>query len=153
MREVLLAAARKAALKAYAPYSNFRVGAALVVVTGDGSQVVTGANVENAAFGLTLCAERTALATACAAYSTLAQHMQEAHSVQKPMITHLAVSCIDAPPDAPAMQKTPCGACRQWFADLAPKAVFEIDGLEQDFHLDDLLPLAFSLSVLSDGKP
>ena len=145
MREALLAEARKAAIKAYAPYSNYRVGAALVVVTGDGSQIVTGANVENASFGLTLCAERTALATACATYSSLPQHMPDAHSVQKPMITHLAVSCIDAPPNAPAVQRTPCGACRQWFAELAPKAVFYIDGINQDFHLDDRLPLAFLL--------
>ena len=69
MRDILLAEARKAALRAYAPYSNFRVGAAVVVATADGPRIVTGANVENAAFGVALCAERTALAAACATYS------------------------------------------------------------------------------------
>ena len=65
-REILLAAARIAATRAYAPYSRFRVGAAVVVATSNGPRIVTGANVENASYGLTLCAERAALAAACA---------------------------------------------------------------------------------------
>lgn len=145
MRDILLTEARKAALKAYAPYSNFRVGAAVVVATADGTHIVTGANVENASFGVTLCAERTALAAACATHSIPSQHTQETRSAQKPMITHVAVACIDAPSDAPAVQKTPCGACRQWFAELAPEAVFYVDGIDKNLRLDDLLPLAFSL--------
>jgi cytidine deaminase len=69
VRDILLAEARNAALKAYAPYSQFRVGAAVRVVTPDGaSHIVTGVNVENASFGLALCAERNALAAACTLY-------------------------------------------------------------------------------------
>src|SRR5262249_60653261 len=64
-REKLLAAAREAAEHAYAPYSGFRVGAAVAVQTAEGPRLVTGANVENGSYGLTLCAERAALAAAC----------------------------------------------------------------------------------------
>ena len=145
MRDILLAKARKAALRAYAPYSNFRVGAAVVVATADGPRIVTGANVENASFGVALCAERTALAAACATYSIPSEHPQETRSAQKPTITHVAVACIDAPPDAPPVQKTPCGACRQWLAELAPDAMVYVDGIDKDLLLDDLLPLAFRL--------
>src|SRR3954447_3443305 len=127
MRDLLLAEARKAALRAYAPYSNFRVGAAVVVATADGPCIVTGANVENASFGVALCAERTALAAACATYSIPSERPLENRSAQKPTITHVAVACIDVPPDAPAVQKTPCGACRQWLAELAAEAVFYVD--------------------------
>src|SRR5215470_12130267 len=103
MRDILLTEARKAALKAYAPYSKFRVGAALRVTTPDGtSHIVTGVNVENASFGLTLCAERNALATVYTSYSILPPNPHTVHIVQRPTITHLAVACIDAPPDVPA---------------------------------------------------
>jgi len=145
VRDILLAEARKAALRAYAPYSNFRVGAAVIVAAPGGPRIVTGANVENASFGLALCAERTALAIACATYSIPPQHLEETHSAQKPTITHVAVACIDAPPGAPAVQKTPCGACRQWLAELAPEAVYYVDGIDKDLRLDDLLPVAFRL--------
>lgn len=134
-REELLAAAREAALHAYAPYSKFRVGAALVVRTEQGEQLVTGANVENASYSLTLCAERAALATA----------MRLVPPGAKLEVSQLAVTCLDVPDDAPANQRTPCGACRQWFAELAPKATFYVDGIPQDLTLDDLLPLAFVL--------
>jgi cytidine deaminase len=147
VRDILLAEAKKAALKAYAPYSKFRVGAALRVVTPDGtSHTVTGVNVENASFGVTLCAERNALAAACTSYCIPPQYPQSVHLAERPTITHVAVACIDAPPDAPPNQKTPCGACRQWFAELAPEATFYVDGIDRDLCLDDLLPLAFRLS-------
>jgi cytidine deaminase len=136
-REQLLQRARAAALAAYAPYSHFRVGAAVVIRHGERSRVVTGANIENASYGLTLCAERSALAAALT--STPARGDAPEHSV----ITHLAVACIDAPPNAPTEMRTPCGACRQWLAELAPNATYYIDGLPGAYHLDDLLPLAF----------
>jgi cytidine deaminase len=133
-RELLLAEARKIALKAYSPYSRFRVGAAVVVKTTEGPRVVTGVNVENASLGLTICAERTALATACMLYGEGANDAEQTY--RGPVITHVAVSCIDAAPDAPAPFRTPCGACRQWLAELAP-----------NLRLDDLLPLAFRLDI------
>ena len=149
MRENLLAEARKAALRAYAPYSNFRVGAAVIVAAPGGPRIVTGANIENASFGVALCAERTALAAACATYSIPSEHPQETRSAQKPSITHVAVTCIDAPPDAPPVQKTPCGACRQWLAELASEAVFYVDGIDKDLRLDDL---EFSLYEYPSGQ-
>ena len=162
-REELLALARTAALRAYAPYSQFRVGAAIVVRTGDATEVYTAANVENASYGLTLCAERAAIAAALTA-PRLAANGHRAHegSAGRPLddatpdahasepanareITQVAVACIDAHPDAPASQRTPCGACRQWLAERAPDATYFVDGIAGDLKLDDLLPLAFRL--------
>ncbi len=128
-REELLTLARKAALKAHCPYSHFRVGAALVA----NGKVYTGINIEISSYGLTLCAERSALASALS------------HGDRE--ITHIAVACLDAPPDAPAHERTPCGACRQWIADLAPHATLFIDGIDLDFTIADLLPYAFGLPM------
>src|SRR5207244_553161 len=91
----LIARARLAAERAYVPYSHFRVGAA---AEADG-QVFEGCNVENASYGLTVCAERIALFTAVAA-----GHRQ---------VTRLAVSCVDAGPELGTAGRMPCGACRQ----------------------------------------
>lgn len=136
-RDTLLAAAREAALHAYAPYSHFRVGSAVVVASPDGSpRVITGANIENASYGLTLCAERAALAAACA---------QHAAGGVPPRITHVAVVCIDVPENASAASRSPCGACRQWLAELAPDATYYIDGIAEDLRLPDLLPYAFRI--------
>jgi cytidine deaminase len=126
-REALLALARAAALRAHCPYSHFRVGAALLA----GGRPYTGVNIEISSYGLTLCAERAALAAAVTAGAG--------------PITAVAVACIDAPPAAALGQRTPCGACRQWLADLAPDARLFIDGSEQDFSIADLLPHAFGL--------
>jgi cytidine deaminase len=126
-RTQLLSQAREAALQARCPYSHFRVGAAVVA----GGKVYTGVNIEISSYGLSLCAERSALATAV--------------SNGAEPITEVAVACIDVPPDAPLAGRTPCGACRQWLADLAPHAVIYIDGAEQDFSITDLLPHAFGL--------
>ena len=126
-REELLALAREVALKAHCPYSHFRVGAAVVA----GGRVFTGVNIEISSYGLTLCAERSALAAALSAGAG--------------QVTQVAVACIDAPANAPLAQRTPCGACRQWLADLAPDAVISIDGAERDFTIADLLPHAFGL--------
>jgi cytidine deaminase len=126
-RETLLRLAREVALRARCPYSHFHVGAALLA----NGKTFVGANVEISSYGLSLCAERSALAAALSDGATA--------------ITHIAVACIDAPHDAPLSARTPCGACRQWLADLAPDAVIYIDGFEQDLHLPDLLPHAFGL--------
>jgi len=126
-RDELLAAAREAALRAHCPYSHFRVGAALLA----GDKLYTGVNIEISSYGLTLCAERSALAAALSAGAG--------------PITHVAVACIDIPPNAPLNQRTPCGACRQWLADLAPEATIYIDGATRDFSVPDLLPFAFEL--------
>ncbi len=103
-REELLALARKVAQRAHCPYSHFHVGTALVA----GGKTYIGVNVEISSFGLTLCAERAALAAAMADGAG--------------PITQVAVACIDVPADAPLNERTPCGACRQWLADLAPNA-------------------------------
>jgi cytidine deaminase len=141
-RERLLSAAREAAEHAYAPYSGFRVGAAVVVRTPRGSRVVTGANVENASYGLSLCAERSALAAA----------VQLAEG-ERPTITQVAVACVDAPPDAPDGARMPCGACRQWLAELAPDATYYVDGVARDLTLTDLLPDAFRVDRSREGPP
>ncbi len=127
-RDRLLDAASRAAENAYAPYSNFRVGAAVLGATG---AVYRGANTENASFGLSLCAERAALAAARAA--------------GEESITAIAVACIDAPPDAPPEQRMPCGACRQWMLELAPEATVFILGVERSFSVTELLPVGFVL--------
>lgn len=131
-REELLAAARAAARHAWAPYSHFRVGAAVALNTAKGRHIVTGANVENASYGLTLCAERAALAAAC----------QLGAAGERPQITAIAVVGLDAQPG----ECMPCGACRQWFAELAPDADYYVEGVEETLHLDDLLPRRFTLN-------
>ena len=165
-RETLLKAARRAALHAYAPYSHFRVGAAVVVETPAGEErVVTGANIENGSFGLTLCAERTALAAACMlegepeasgvlqARKGRKQQPQRSGPVDsRPRVLRVAVACIDVPRDAPEWKRSPCGACRQWLAELAPDAVYYVDGIEKDLRLPDLLPYAFRLDVPDEGQ-
>ncbi len=93
-----IAAARQAASGAYAPYSRFRVGAAAIMADDPAQTIITGVNVENASYGLTLCAERACLsAAASAGFRT---------------IRYLAVSALDAL-DAPLSGRAPCGACRQ----------------------------------------
>lgn len=134
-RKALLAAARAAAEHAYAPYSRFRVGAAAVMETPEGERMATGANVENASYGLTICAERVAL-------SSLFQMLPAGET---PHITQVAIACIDAPEDAPDEARVPCGACRQWLAELAPEATYYVDGIARSLTLADLLPLAFRL--------
>ncbi|HLH04861.1 MAG TPA: cytidine deaminase [Bryobacteraceae bacterium] len=126
-RERLLQSAREAALKAYAPYSKFRVGAAVL----GARDIHTGVNVENASYGLTLCAERSALSAAVV-------------SADRP-IRAVAIACIDAPPDSSPGSFMPCGACRQWLAELAPDALLLIAGTPRDYTVSELLPLPFTL--------
>ena len=125
--EDLLMRARKAATRAHCPYSNFHVGAA--VRCADGS-VIDGCNVENASYGLSICAERVALFTAVS-------------QGERPL--ELAVSCVDAQTDASPGSRMPCGACRQVMQELLPaKAKIHIDGVGQH-QLSKLLPHAFEL--------
>jgi cytidine deaminase len=130
-RAELLAAARAAATHAWTPYSHFRVGAAVAVDTAEGRLIVSGANIENASYGLTLCAERAALAAAC----------QLGTAGEPPKVTAVAVVGLDAQPG----ECMPCGACRQWLAELAPNADYFVEGVEETLHLDDLLPRRFTL--------
>lgn len=95
----LMAHARQAAAHAYAPYSHFQVGAALLLETGE---IVGGANVENASYGLTLCAERVALVKA----------------VTEGKRSFLAIAVWGE--QCPNGAITPCGACRQMLVELMP---------------------------------
>jgi cytidine deaminase len=125
--EELLDHARRAALSAHAPYSRFRVGAAVVA----GGRIFSGCNVENASFGLSMCAERVAV------FKAVSEGISE--------ISHVAVSCIDAAADASAAGRMPCGACRQVLAELAdPQTPVWVDGAGE-FTLGALLPEAFRL--------
>jgi cytidine deaminase len=122
LTDSLISAARNAQAKAYAPYSNFRVGAALEATDGT---VFTGCNVENASYGLTICAERAAI---CAAVSAGAKRFRRA----------VVVSDVDPP-------AAPCGACRQVLAEFGLD--LSIDGVGSkrtvNWRLTDLLPAAF----------
>ncbi len=126
----LLAAARAASRSAYCPYSNFHVGAAIRA----GGRIFTGANIENASYGLTVCAERTAMFAAVLAGCTV--------------IEAIAVACVDAPAGSTYELLTPCGACRQVLAEFAAGSTpVMIDRVGQT-TLADLLPLAFRLRKL-----
>src|SRR5258707_5996564 len=128
-REELLSLAREAALRAHCPYSHFRVGTAVVA----GEKMFTGVNIEISSYGLTLCAERSALAAAISAGAG--------------PITQIAVACIDVSPQASLNERTPCGACRQWIAELAPGAGIYIDGDTRAFSIEDLLAYAVRLQA------
>ncbi|WP_324717557.1 cytidine deaminase [Carboxydochorda subterranea] len=128
--EALVRRAWEVRERAYAPYSGFRVGAALL--TGDG-QIFTGCNVENAVYGATLCAERTAVGQAVAAG-------------QRDLVAIAVVAATDA-------LTTPCGICRQVLAEFGPRMAVVVDnGKERRrYGLDELLPDAFSRSHLEDA--
>lgn len=125
--EKLAAAARMAASASYSPYSTYPVGAA--ILANDGT-IWTGCNIENASFGLTMCAERTALFKA----------------VSEGRRAFRAVAVAGGTTDAPA---TPCGACRQALAEFCapgtPVAVVALDGGAPPTvrTLADYLPHAF----------
>ncbi|MCA9169286.1 MAG: cytidine deaminase [Planctomycetales bacterium] len=126
-RDQLIEVARKVAENAYCRYSKFRVGAAVLGTSG----VYTGVNVENASYGLTLCAERSALAAAM--------------SAGERNVRAVAVACVDATPSGDLGAFMPCGACRQWLTELAPDARIYIAGLDRSFKLVELLPEPFVL--------
>jgi cytidine deaminase len=123
--------AREAAKFAYAKYSNFRVGAAVFTPTA----VYSGANVENASFGLSLCAERAAITKAVTSGDL--------------RLTRLAVACIDADPSGGINLAMPCGACRQWFVEFSPELEVLVWTPSDDiysFTAKDLLSVPFTLS-------
>jgi len=117
----LLVLAETAALQAYAPYSKFRVGCALMTLSG---QIYTGCNVENASYGLTICAERNAVFQAVA---------QEGAAMK---VARLAVVCL-------GQEFPPCGACRQVIAEFSLP-----DGLTEVTFLRDGKPVTRTMAEL-----
>jgi homotetrameric cytidine deaminase len=127
--ELLLEAARRAAQNSYSPYSHFRVGAALKLSNGE---VVTGTNVENVSYGLTICAERSAMVRAVAQFG--------------PEIRVEAVAVANLNDAA----SPPCGACRQVLAEFidpgAPVVFPAADGT-RTMLFGDLFPMAFEMEA------
>jgi len=124
----LIEAAKEVRERAYAPFSNFKVGAA--VETGDG-EIYTGCNVESASFGLTVCAERVAI--------------WKAVSEGKMKFKHVAVA-VDTDELTP-----PCGVCRQiiWeFCGDVPVTLANLHGESETVQMRDLLPRAFDSKFL-----
>jgi cytidine deaminase len=125
----LLSEATKAAENSYSPYSSFKVGAALKLAT---DQIVTGTNVENVSFGLTICAERAALVRAVSEFG--------------PSIRIAAVAVANLNGAA----SPPCGACRQMlaeFADPASPIIFPAAGGTRTMRFDEVLPLGFDMKL------
>ena len=123
-RERLLRAARKAMKNAYAPYSNFCVGAAILTSKGD---IFAGCNVENASYGMTNCAERTAVFTAVAELGPKIE-------IQAVAVTNdHGIAC------------SPCGACRQVIYEFGPDATVFFQGADgpRQAHIKELLPEGF----------
>jgi len=119
-------AALGALVNAYAPYSNFRVGAALKT---RGGEIVTGCNMENSAYGLAICAETLAVASA------VSQGLTD--------FDEIAIATDDAEPTPP------CGACRQVLNEFAPNiriSSYTREGKEAAWTLEELLPHAFVLN-------
>ncbi|SEK56519.1 cytidine deaminase [Sphingomonas palmae] len=142
----LIAAAREAAHHAHAPYSRFAVGAAVLLTDGS---VVTGANVENASYGLSLCAETVAIASVSAA-----GRLREV----------VAVGVIGGAMDAQGQATgsapvSPCGRCRQVINEAAQMGSRDVSvycgGAEGDeiarYRLSELLPAAFGPADLGIG--
>ena len=120
----LIAIARKASQNAYAPYSGFFVGAALMAADGS---VYTGCNIENASYGATNCAERTAI------FKAVSEGQRE--------FLKIAVTAGDG------STAYPCGICLQVMNEFMPNAeiLLEINGMIQTFSLKELLPCGFRL--------
>jgi cytidine deaminase len=126
----LVEAARQAAAAAYAPYSEYRVGAALLT---DSGEIVVGCNVENSSYGLSICAERTAVFAA------------RARGLVDPRRAKLVAVAVHSPgPSTP----WPCGACRHVLREFAGEELpVIVDGPEGTVRksLGELLPHAFVL--------
>jgi cytidine deaminase len=124
--ERLLAAARKAMKQAYAPYSQFKVGAAMLTSKGE---VFSGCNVENASYGLSNCAERTAI------FAAIAQSGPGLDIRTIAVVNDQGVPC------------SPCGACRQVIYEFGPNATVYFQSAEgwKESHITELLPEGFRL--------
>lgn len=129
----LVESAKLARKNAYAPYSKFKVGAALLCPDGT---VFTGVNVENAAYGETLCAEEVALGTA------VADGRRE--------FSAIAIVCGGESPCAP------CGSCRQALAEFSPEMKVVMASADaahiREMKLSELLPDAFTAARLEEGR-
>lgn len=125
--------AREASQRAYAPYSGFAVGAAILASTGE---ICAGANVENASFGLTICAERNAI------FQAVAQGARK-----------IGVVVIYTPTSAAV---SPCGACRQVIHEFGPDALIvcctDDATAERRYTLSELLPGAFGPDHLAGTR-
>jgi cytidine deaminase len=126
MQAKLLRAANKVMQNAHAPYSNFRVGAAILLTNG---RIFSGCNVENASYGMTNCAERTAI------FSAVAQLGPKIEIRAVTVVNDHGVSC------------SPCGACRQVIYEFGPDAVVFFQGAHgpKRAHITELLPEGFRL--------
>jgi cytidine deaminase len=127
-RQSLLDAARQALKRAHAPYSNFHVGAAVLT---DQGEIFSGCNVENASYGLTNCAERSAIFTA----------VQNTRGAK--LVIH-AVAVVNGN-EVPC---SPCGACRQVISEFGEHAIVIFKGQKDylEMSIQDLLPESFRLS-------
>jgi len=125
-RKQLVQAARRVTKNAYAPYSNFRVGAAILTSKGE---IVAGCNVENASYGMTNCAERTAIFFAIAAAG--------------PKLDIRAVAVFNAQ----GVPCSPCGACRQVIYEFGPDSVVFFPGSDgwKEAHITELRPEGFRI--------
>jgi cytidine deaminase len=126
MRKKLVAAATKVMKNAHAPYSKFRVGSAILLTNG---KMFSGCNVENASYGLTNCAERTAI------FSAVAQLGPKIEIRAVAVTNDQGVPC------------SPCGACRQVIYEFGPDATIFFQGASgpKQAHITELLPQGFRL--------
>ncbi len=125
-RKQLERAAQKVMKNAHAPYSNFRVGAAILLADG---KVFSGCNVENASYGMTNCAERTAI------FSAVAKLGPKIEIRAVAVTNDHGVTC------------SPCGACRQVIYEFGPDAIVFFQGARgpKQAHITELLPEGFRL--------
>jgi cytidine deaminase len=130
----LIAVAAKARTGAYAPYSNFLVGAAILT---EGGELFTGVNIENSSFGLTICAERVAV------FEMVKNGQRKARKIA-------IIGSLDTP-------LSPCGACRQVMAEFfAPETEIIMAGLNGEYKkktLRELLPDFFNFKDYQNERP
>jgi len=131
MNDVLFEAATAVRMNAHAPFSGFKVGAAL---ESDDGRVFTGCNIENASYGLTMCAERNAI------FHAYAEGVRKFRRL-------VVVADTEAP-------TPPCGACRQIIFEMCGGELTvdlaNLAGVQKSFKMRDLLPEAFDASFLTD---